>query len=506
MKKVVLLFIAALSMSISQGQEISDALRYAMDEIQGTARFRAMGGAFGALGGDMSAVSINPAGSAIFNNSHASISLGLQNNDHSISYFNGLTSATNSSIDLNQTGAAFVFQNVNNNSPWKKFVLGIAYDRVVDFDDDWIASGVNPTNTIGNYFEAYANGLRLDEISALPGETIADAYADIGAVFGFGHQQAFLGFESFILDPEVDSDENTNYINNITGDNYNQRYSYAALGYNGKLAFNLATQYDDKIHLGINLNSHFINYERSTFLRETNSNTGSLINNVGFENNILTTGSGFSFQLGTIVKLTKEFRVGLAYNSPTWYRLSEESSQYLEATRNEAGSNITQVINPNIINIFPEYKLQTPGKLTGSLAYIFGNKGLLSFDYSRKDYSETEFRPTSDAFFSFQNNEINNLLGVSNTYRLGAEYRHKQISLRGGYRFEESPYIDNTAFGDLTGYSLGIGYKFGNTTLDIAFSQAERDIDFQFYSVGLTDAAQLQSQITDVTLTLAFSL
>ena len=51
-------------------QGFYDALRYSTDEIQGTARFRGMSGAFGALGGDMSAVSLNPAGSAVFTRGH----------------------------------------------------------------------------------------------------------------------------------------------------------------------------------------------------------------------------------------------------------------------------------------------------------------------------------------------------------------------------------------------------------------------------------------------------
>ena len=58
----------------SYGQNISDAVRYSTGTTLGTARFKSMSGAFGALGGDISAVSINPAGSAIFNTSHGSLS------------------------------------------------------------------------------------------------------------------------------------------------------------------------------------------------------------------------------------------------------------------------------------------------------------------------------------------------------------------------------------------------------------------------------------------------
>ncbi len=505
MKKLRLLFIGVLSMSSLMAQDISDAVRYSLDEIQGTARFRSMSGAFGALGGDMSAVSINPAGSAVFTKSHASISLSSLNVNNDVTYFNGFNSSSESKIDLNQTGAAFVFNNTNQNSNWKKFVLSVAYDKTSNFQDNWFASGTN-TNSIDGYFLSFAQGLRLGEISALPGESISDAYADIGSIYGFGHQQAFLGYESFILEPNSDTDENTIYTSNIAPGTFNQNYNYAARGYNGKLTFNVASQYKDNLYIGLNLNSHFINYERSTFLNESNSNAGSSVSNIQFENNLATTGSGFSFQLGTIAKLTEAFRVGLTYNSPTWYSILEETSQFLSTVRNDSGSNVTQLVNPNIINVYPEYRLQTPGKLTGSLAYVFGDQGLISFDYSRKDFGNTKFKPTSDIYFASQNNLIMSNLKVASTYRIGGEYRIKEFSLRGGYRLEESPYNNESFYGDLNGYSLGLGYNFGNIKLDLAFDQSNRDVNYQLYNVGLIDAALIDAKNTNVTLTLGFSL
>lgn len=197
--------IGLASTSFILGQDISDAVRYSMDEIQGTARFRAMSGAFGALGGDMSSININPAGSAIFNNSHASLSLGMFKKDNEVNYFNGVNSSSNSNFDINQLGATLVFNNTNLSSPWKKFTISAAYDRAADFDDDWVASGVNPNTSIVEYFYQNAVGKRLDEISAFPGESYSEAYSEIGSFYGFGHQQAFLGFEGFIIDPVEDT-------------------------------------------------------------------------------------------------------------------------------------------------------------------------------------------------------------------------------------------------------------------------------------------------------------
>ena len=65
-----ILFLGVSLMAITtKAQNYTDALRYSTEELTGTARFKGMSGAFGALGGDPSAFNINPAGSAVFNSS-----------------------------------------------------------------------------------------------------------------------------------------------------------------------------------------------------------------------------------------------------------------------------------------------------------------------------------------------------------------------------------------------------------------------------------------------------
>jgi len=508
MKQFNLILIGILSMSTIYAQDITDALRYSQSEIQGTARFRALSGAFGALGGDMSAVSANPAGSAVFSQSHASFTLSNVDTENNTQYFNGLVTTNESNFDINQGGAAFVFAS-RNSSPWRKFTVGIAYERTNNYDNNWFALGRNTnddgqfSNSIASYFYDYADGKRLDEISAFDGESLSNAYFEIGNNYGFEHQQAFLGFESFILEPDdINDDGNTTYFSNISPGVFDHDYSYFATGYNGKITLNLATQYQDNLYLGLNLNSHFINYERSTLLFEDNNNSGSSVNFVEFENNLSTIGNGFSFQLGGILKLSPEFRVGATYDSPTWYNIEEETTQYIATD----GANGFIEIFPDVVNIYPSYRLQTPAKITGSLAYVFGKQGLLSFDYSVKDYSKTEFRPTSDAFFSDQNSIIANTLTSAATYRLGGEYKVKQFSFRGGYRFEESPYANGLTVGDLTGYSLGLGYNFGNTKLDITYDGWERTNETPLYNFGLTDSAVIDRSNSNLTLSLSFNI
>ena len=503
MKKLILLFIAAIAMPYSYAQDISDAVRYASDEIKGTARFRALSGAFGALGGDLSAVSLNPAGSAIFNRPQASITLANFDVDNTTTYFGNSNGTSNSSFELNQSGAAFVFNNTDISSPWRKFVIALTYDQTNNFDNAFFASGMN-TRSIDSYFLENAQGLRLDQISAFEGESYTQAYAAIGNIYGYQNQQAFLGFESFILEPEdINNDANTVYFSNIAPGTFNQQYSYVSTGYNGKFGFNTSVQFKESLFLGINLNSHWLNYNRSTFLNETNNNDGSFVKQVGFGNNLFTRGTGFSFQLGAIAKVNDVIRLGFTYDSPIWYNIDEETTQYIETT---LSTNELLIIDPRIINVFPRYELRTPSKITGSIALVFKQYGLISFDYSRKDFSNTQFEPTTDPTFVVQNNLISNNLDVSNTYRVGGEFRIKQLSIRGGYRMEESPYRDKNFYGDLDGFSLGLGYNFGQLKFDVAYENTERTINQQLYNVGLTDTAQIRSDFSDLIFTLSFSL
>ena len=51
---------------MAYGQGAIDAYRISQPDMKGTARFMGMGGAFSALGGDLSTLSQNPAGIGIY--------------------------------------------------------------------------------------------------------------------------------------------------------------------------------------------------------------------------------------------------------------------------------------------------------------------------------------------------------------------------------------------------------------------------------------------------------
>lgn len=487
-------FIMVLACTFATAQTIDDVLRYSTENIQGTARFQAMGGAFGALGGDLSALNVNPAGSAVFNFSELSVTGSNYHRNNDALFGNSLRNTTDNSLEFNQIGGVLVFKSAN--SPWQKLALAFNYDMVQNFDDRFVAEG-NTALGIDNYFLNFAQGQALGPLRVQQGEFIEDAYLDIGSGLGFGAQQAFLGFQAGIIEPTVDDDNNTSYFSNAEYNSVNQEYRQSTSGYNSKFTVNFAGQYQENLYLGASLNFHNILYDRVTLMDETGYDQDSPVQFTTFDNLLHTEGYGFSFSLGAIAKLNESVRVGGSYQSPTWYELTDDTSQRINSSLAVSDINF---IDFGIVNLYEEYRIKVPGKLTGSVAIVFGQDGLLSFDYGYQDMSQAELRPTSDPNFSSENDFIADALGVVNTYRLGGEFRIDEVSLRAGYRYEQSPYENGEIIGDLNGFSGGIGYSFGGSRLDLAFSRTEQDVNTFLFDSGINSAAMINRINTNISL------
>ncbi|NQZ45106.1 MAG: outer membrane protein transport protein [Flavobacteriaceae bacterium] len=492
--KKVFAFIIGLSCLGLNAQNINDVLRYSTEDLQGTARFQAMGGAFGALGGDLSAINVNPAGSAVFNYSQFTVTGSNYNRNNEALYGSSTRNADRNSLELNQAGGVFVFK--SNNSPWKKIALAINYDLAENFDNEFVASG-NSTQGIDNYFLNFAQGVPFGNLLIGQNEFLEEAYLRIGAQQGFADQQAFLGYFGGVIDPVTNDDTNTDYISNAQYTSVDQTYIQSTSGYNSKFTMNFSGQYQENLYIGASLNFHSVFYDRVTLFEERGYDPSSEIQFTTFDNFLHTEGNGFSFNLGAIAKVNDNLRVGASYQSPTWYELTDDTSQRINT---DLADDDIGFLDFKIVNLFDEYRIKTPSKLTGSVAVIFGKEGLLSFDYGYQDMSQAELRPATDPSFTLENQTIADQLGAVNSYRVGGEYRFDRVSLRAGYRYEESPFEDGGTIGDLEGYSGGIGFDFGGSRLDLAVNRTEQDVNELLFDSGVTNSAQLNRINTNVSL------
>ncbi|MFY8064930.1 MAG: OmpP1/FadL family transporter [Flavobacterium sp.] len=498
MKKYITIIIAGLTFSALRGQETTpeDALRYAVENLTGSARFRGMSGAFGAVGGDLSAINQNPSGSIFFANNFATFTGSSYNAKNTSRYFGTTRSENDSSLDINQAGVVFVFKDNNPKNDWKKFTVALNYENNNNFDNNIYSAGINPYNSIDKYFLRFANGLPQEGGITL--QTLENAFFED---LNFIDQQAFLGYQAYMFNPVSNTPLNSTYVTNVpTNGNYFQDNYTLSTGYDGKFTANFATAYKEKLFLGINLNYHFTDILKTTSVFESydtvDTTTG--LQSVQFDTETHTFGNGFSFNLGAIAKASESLRFGLAYQSPTWYRLVDEQRQAIFANCPDCSTNNPINFNPGVTMIYRPYTIQTPGKWTGSVVYLFGKRGLLSADVSTKDYSNTKFKPQNDytGLNSFMSNALHDAIEV----RLGGEYKYKEFSFRAGYRFDESPYKVDQTFGDLTGYSGGLGYTFGDSRIDLAYSYEHRNFNYTFLSSGLTDPARVSRYNNNVTV------
>lgn len=508
MKRITFFIMAVAATTFLNAQSVSETIDYTAEDLNGSARVQGTGGAFLSLGGDVSSLSLNPAASAVNINTLASVSLGVFDNINDASYFNNVSRAIDTDASLNQGGAVFVFYNDNGaeNSGWNKIAFGINYNNTRNHDTQRFVTGRSNTS-IANYFVNRAQGIPLELLQLQNNETISGLYQFLGETEGTAAQDALLGFQGFIIDPLVDDPANTSYISNLGSGNFDQEYLETTRGYNGKYTANFSAQYNNDFYFGFNLNSHTINRTTTNSLVENNT-VNSPINQIYFENRLSTYGAGVSAQIGGIAKFDKNFRVGFTYDTPTWYEINEETIQFLETERTVDNSSITATIDPNILNVFREYQLRTPGKIAAGASYVFGKKGFLSFDYTYKDYGNINVRYNDDRnAFSDLNSAIENNLQATSTFKVGGEYRYNEaMSFRAGIRHEQSPYKDDFIQSDLNGYSLGFGYNFGNYTLDIAYSYAEQERNNTLYSTGLTQNVNTQNQFSQLIFTFGFTL
>ena len=264
-----------LGISATYSQTYEDVLRYNSFYHDGSSRFNSMGDAFGALGGDLSSISINPAGSSVFLESEFGISINYKSQEIDNSFNSSLSSSKDDLISFNQAGFVLVYENRKS-----KFSIAYNMNRLNDFNDSFSFRGNNKSG-IDNYFLYYADGIPYSDLLVYEDETIQDAYKFLGDNYGFGDQQAFLGYQSYII--SEDGGPYNNYISNAIYNNLNQNVSIFRKGDHFKHSLNFSSSFNNHIFLGLNVNFHTLQFEEDKVFKEGGYLSNSLVKRVQFE-------------------------------------------------------------------------------------------------------------------------------------------------------------------------------------------------------------------------------
>lgn len=456
------IFIASTFTAFSQSLNYNDlGILFSKDDNYGTSRFNAMSGAFGALGADISSVGINPAGGAMARKSKASVTLGVNSLDATTNYYGTTTNTQDEFLNLSQAGGIFVFDTHYSNSNWNRFAFTFNYRLKSDFEGSFIARGN------GDYLNFTEN----------PNEN-----------------------------------NNSPYTNGIS-----QEFSRSTNGQSSEFNLGFSAVHDNKLYVGASLNFHHFDFREIGRLNEISEDTnGNKLNAVNTHDSYFES-TGFSLGLGFIYKLDQNVRFGLAYQTPTWYQeVLEDTNVFLQdeanmgfpglvdiRTTDPDGSNPIDYQTPDRLNAYV-YSFRSPSRLTASGAYVFGKKGLISLDYTYKNYKGTKF---TDGNFANVNQSFSEDYRNTHALNVGAEWRFdEKLSARGGYHYEKNPNLllgGNTNKDNVKGFSAGLGYKFGNATVDLSYYQTENT---DFYKLYQLNDLNVENNNSRITATLTFNL
>lgn len=481
MKKALILtlaFLCSSGMLFSQGE--LDAYKMSKKDLTGTARSVAMGGAFGALGGDISGIAINPAGIGIYSSSEIVATMGLKNSNYK-------ATMTGISQDKNKFSAAFDNFGLVHSIPLFSDVvprlnIGFSYNRVKTFDDKVSMRGVDLPGSLTDHMARRA--------TSKGGDFTLNSQNQWNTQDWMG----LLGYNGYLINRNGDESGYTSAMHGLSVDNF---LNYKEKGYINSYDFNLGMTISDILSLGMSVSVTDMDYKLSSIYDEVLYDPQGNEVFYTIDNVLESKGSGWQVSLGAILKPIDELRIGIAYHSPTWYNMTDYYDAILQHDLRGLTKSPIADIDPNYTLDDPlrgygnhDYKFQTPGRWTFSLASVIASKAIISVDYELTDYTHMKLKNTlnREGGFSDANYFIKQDFRLTSTLRVGAEYRFTpQFSGRIGYAWMQSPYekkfsknqIEARTIGTISHFSLdgdthnitwGLGYRFTKSFYaDIAF-------------------------------------
>lgn len=450
MNRIFFILLAILPFCI-KGQNINDIYNISAVNYQGTAKSAAMGNAMGAVGEDISAISINPAGLGLYRKSSFAFTPSLLTTYTKSEYFGNIEHDNKTRLNINNIG--YVNTNKSNNI---KVNWAWAMNKTNNFNNRIFVNGFNPNNSlIDAYFaEIIANDIYNDiELEEYSPSYIYPIWATY--LFDFNNDGSLTAY--------------------VPEGGIQQLKGVQSWGGTNEWTFASSININDKLFLGLSINLPNVNNSKITDYEEIFEDGGDIYS-WWQQETLYTTGWGFNGKLGLIAYPARWLRIGAAFHSPTIYNLTDR-------WRTETMSWESTYIVPTS---FFNYTLQTPWMLNGSAAFIFGNYGMFSVDYEYVDYKSIKlYAPNYD--YGYYNDAIKETFRSSMNLRLGTEWRYHNMCFRGGYSFYGSPYGIHPTDGfynkhNRNSISCGFGFTQHAFSFDFAYVYAFQNQEYNLYS------------------------
>ncbi len=455
--------------ALAQNEE--DALRYSLVEPLGTARFTGMGGAFGAVGGDFSSLSWNPAGVAVYRRNDLNMSLSVSSMTTDANYENTLVSQTQNAFHLPQIGVVGAYQ--KDDADWRFFNFAIGYQKLRNFNQSFTVRGDVQDNSLLDVFRAQAEGTDFN--------LLADAFPFT----------ADLAWNTFLLDT-LNSANPSSYVTAIPYGQATQQMRMETSGHMGETVLSFGGNFQDKFYFGATLGFPVVRYNREVTYTESNLDEDVDLASFTYTDELVTNGNGINIKLGTIYRATKWLRLGAAWHSPTALSFSDVWDSEMSSFFKD-GDQFTANAQGGF-----DYNLRTPGRYIGSAAFLLGRYGIISADYHYIDYSNAKLRASNlipDPYdFNSENATINSLYRGTHNVRIGAEWRvTRPFRLRAGYAMSQHPYADvsESYYTNTTTISGGLEWRTESWYISGAYQQRTNTDELYLYDPALVDVTTI---------------
>lgn len=488
----------------SHSQNDVDAIRYSRYGINGTSRFMGLGGAFGAIGADLSCAAYNPAGLALYRKGEITFSGGLRTTNNE-----GIINSKSSSI----SNAGFAFNNFG--------ILG-GWEAKNDKESRNIISFTNSQtmNFLGKTrMSSYTNN------SSILKDMQNIANASNGNLNSFYEGMAY---DAYLLD----NDTVTGFYNSLvdTKRTVKQTRDIVTSGKINELNFSYAYAYKDEFYFGMSLGLPRLEYTSTTTHVEaddkdsmrigyTSPNTytttysGGLanlhsdyydrlgFNSLNYTEYFKTKGSGVNLKIGGIARVNDNFRLGLYYHTPTIYTLKDEYYNSISASYDKKPSSPDVVKDPKEGGYF-NYKIITPSRISANAAIIVGQLAAIGIDYEMVNYKNASLSSGEVADFAGVNAVIKNKYKPGHNIRVGTEFNMKPVMVRFGYNMQGSPFGDVfTGSFVRNSFSVGAGFRTKNNLyFDFVWVKTISNEDYYFFNT-IEQKANIKYNATNVSAT-----
>ena len=504
MKKIFA--IAALSAAIvpAAAQDTYENARFLGSDLNGTARYVGMGGALEALGADISTISTNPAGIGLFRRSSASLSFGLVSQQDCADFDN--LGKTNMSFDQ----AGFVYSSRTGDNSFLNFAFN--YHKSRNFDQ--ILSASNRLEHASMSKLAFAKGTKDSDTNGGYYWDTNDRGEIIGWRDEYSNERAWQYSQwDYLYFNTINFDAEDGEALFVEADAYD--FNRAHRGWISDFDFNLSGNINNRVFLGITLGLHNVNYKGySIYDEHIIAVDGHDRGWLSLEDERKITGAGVDVKFGAIFRPIEDspFRFGLSIATPTWYDLKSENWTSLHNNTDSYWG-----YDKGHSSEVYEFKYYTPWKFGVSLGHTVGTMLALGASYEYTDYTASDTRvedgwnyyydePDSYSDHEQKRNAELSLKGA-HLLKLGAEFKpDPSVAVRFGYNYQSPMYdkkgyrdtqlnsmgnmyastADYTNWEDTHRITCGLGYKYENLSVDLAYQYSMTNGTFYPFQPNVT--------------------